>query len=183
MRIAQNIIVTVDKNQNKELVLGNESIVTARNYSQNWREKNPSVAKVIEGNDNFRAGQYILCHFNLFEWNSAYILSEENNIETHAIPDNDMILGVINNEGELSLINGNIFVERTYNPTLLEIPKDLAKPSINKVIVEKDGEGYHKGDIVFTYDFGIYETFYVWNNEEKRAAKINTEDIVGVIRN
>jgi hypothetical protein len=94
-----------------------------------------------------------------------------------------MILGIINDEGDLMPINGNIFVDRIYQKNgIFEIPKEYEKPFIDKVKVIQDGGGYHTGDIIYTYRYGNYEIFYVWENKEKRAFKVDVNDIVGVVR-
>lgn len=183
MKTSRNIIVEVDYAQNTLLEVNGTFIKSARQYSDNWREKNPSVALIMEGNEKFTKGQFILCHYNHFEWNSEYLISETNNKGIYAIPDNDMILGIINDEGDLMPINGNIFVDRIYQKNgIFEIPKEYEKPFIDKVKVIQDGGGYHTGDIIYTYRYGNYEIFYVWENKEKRAFKVDVNDIVGVVR-
>lgn len=176
--VNNRIIVSVNMAQKNEMVIGDINIKTALLWESNYRERSPVVAKVITGNDVVKEGDIICCHHNHFCPPSPYYLYDD----LFSIPFGNTIFGVFDNEGNLSPRCGNIFGSRVQIPSTVELPPELVKTYIDRVIVT-DGRNtkYKNGELVLCRKYAPYDIVYNWNGIEKRVTKVNTDMIVGVV--
>jgi hypothetical protein len=173
-----NIIVRVDKKQNAYVDTGGQTLLTQKRYNENFRERNPCVAEIIDGLGDLRTGLFIVCNYSHFSDSSPYLLYDD----LYSIPVNSSIIGKIDEKGDLHPVCGNVFIKNLTKPTLIEIPKDFQKVKVNHGIVEA-GEGWIKGQEIFFYNYSNYEVVYTWKGVEHRCIKIESDEIVGFIRN
>lgn len=175
----KHIIVVVNRYQNDEVVIGGNTFKTGKNYNENFREKNPVIALVIEGYGEIKKGTYIVCNYNYFDSDSPLQLSEI----VFSIPVNEEIFAIVNEDGTLKPINGNLLVERIVKDTLIELPDELKKKYINQGTVVKGIKKYFTGQHIFWLPYSDYAIHYTWNGEEKKAIKIHESEIVGYLKN
>lgn len=173
--IKNSIIVKVDLYQNDENNLG---LKTGRNYNENFRERNPVVAEVINGSTKIPTGSYIVCNYNYFDIESPLQLTDN----TFSIPVDEEIFAIINLDGSLTSVCGNIFVERLTKESKIEIPEELKVPHINRGIISYDCEWYKKGQYVFWLPYSDYQIVYMWKGEEKRTLKVHKSEITGYLK-
>ncbi len=178
LAVKNHIIVKVWTSQKEEIVINGNLFKTGINYNENFREKNPVVAYVKDGIGEIKSGSWIVCNYNYFDWSSPYCMFDD----IYTIPVNEEIFAIINEDGTLKPINGNILVERVTIESVLELPEELKKPHINRGIVASGFGNYKKGDFIFWLPYSDYEIVYNWNGIEKRALKIHHSEIVGRIK-
>lgn len=150
-------------------------MLLAKQYSNNRRESEPVVCKVINGNGHLADGAFILVHHNRFSENSPHHL--ENNLYSLAF--NESIFAKLDKNGEAKSVCGNIIVDYVYDDKDSMLPAHLRLPNKFKYVVKNSGYGYKKGQFIFAYEKADYEIVYVFNGEEKRVIKIKQSDIVG----
>jgi hypothetical protein len=178
MLVKQNhIVVRVDLEQKKKFKIGDAEIFTGRGYNENFRERNPVVAEIVDGFGDLQPGKLIICHYNHFDDTSLYQLYDN----LFAIPNDEMILAIIQEDGSLSSVNDNIICERIDRFTAFPLPPELKKQYHDRGIVSHTGYGFEKGDLVFFYPFSDYEICFTWNNLERRYVKVEKSEIVGVL--
>ncbi len=176
----QKIIVSVDLEQKNEMVINGVTMSTATLFEKNYREKSPTIATVISGNEYVKEGDVLICHHNLFYLPSPYHLYD--NLFT--IPFSKILFAIIKEDGEIEPICGNLICNKIKESSLLELPPELQKFHINRYEVEKQGwTDYKKGDIIFTRPQSGYDIVYNINGEEKRITKVDSEMICGVLKN
>lgn len=173
--IVNNILVEVDLTQNEEFN-GRKS---GRNYNENFRERNPVIAKVIEGLGEIKTGAWIVCNYNYFEEESPLLLTDN----LFSIPVNEEIFALVKDDGSLYPVCGNIFVERVTKETPIEIPNELKRPHTNRGIISVGAEGFYKNQYVFWLEKADYEIVYQWRGKEFRAIKVHKTEIVGYLKN
>lgn len=177
--IKGNIIVKVLLDQNAEAKIGGIIMKTARRYSENFREKNPVIAEVIEGCDGLESGSIIVCNYNLFDEESPLQLIED----TFSIPADEEIFATVNDDGELTPLFGNVFASRVTKNTPLPLPEELKKPHVNQGVVLSGGNGYLKDQYIFWLPYADYEIVYYWKGEERRVIKVHKSEITGYLIN
>jgi hypothetical protein len=173
--IKNNIVVSVDVSQKEQSMIGGSMVMTGKNYNENFRERNPVIALVVHGTEEIKTGSWIVCNYNYFEWGSPLAVTDD----VFSIPVNEEIFALVNEDGTLTPIRGNIIVERVTKESKIDIPEDLKKPHINRGIVSTRTSEWEAGKFIFWLKYSDYEIVYTWKGEERRAIKIHESEIVG----
>ena len=172
------IVVRVDMRQKDTITVGSVKVSAALKFEINYREKSPVVGEIIQGNRQLKAGQIAIFHHNHFYSPSPYFLYGD----LYSVPFNRTIFAVLNSDGELMPVCGNILCNRVEIETAIPVPVDQRKKYIDRVIVTDPGwTVYRKGQLLFHTPNAAYEIVYNVNNIEKRIHKIHEEFIVGMI--
>lgn len=171
------IIVRVNRCQKNTLTIGGNTLHTATDFDTNYREKSPTVAVVVEGNNYVSPGDFLLCHHNLFYLPSPYHIEDD----LFSIPFSKVLFAKIDMLGGISPICGNMLCERVDIETTLSMPEK--KQYLDRVVV-LDGGGtmYKKGQLVFTRPYSFYQIIWNWNGEEKRTHKCDSDMVVGLVK-
>ena len=176
--LKNTLLVSINPNEKSEVFIGGSAMLSGKQYSDNFREKTPVVAKVLQNSTPFKEGQYIITNYTHFDIESPYLV--EDNI--YAIPNDELILAIIDDEGDLIPVNGNIICENVKIKTSLELPEDLIKEHDDRGNVIRGTSGYKKGDFIFWLPFSNYEIVYTWKGIEKRAIKVYKDEVVGIYK-
>lgn len=171
----QKIIVQVDYNQKQSTKIGDTNLLLAKDFSKNFRERNPVLCQVVEDNDHVPIGTILLVHHNRFVKHSPHHLGDN----FYSIAYNSSIFAWVDETGEAHQMCGNIIVERIIDNDNPLTPPNLKVVNDHKYIVVVDGEWYKKGQIIFCYPQADYEVIYQFNGKERRIVKVIKEDIVG----
>lgn len=171
-----NIIVSVNPQQKEETVIGNNHLKTGKAYNENFRERNPIVAYVIGGSKEIPSGSYIICNYNHFDLESPFEIEKG----FYSIPIDEEIFAIINEDGSLKPVCGNVLVERITKETKIDLPEEFKKPYFNRGYVPRGEWG---GKYIFWLPYADYEIVYQWNGEERRAIKIHENEITGYLKN
>lgn len=174
-----HIIVKVDHNQKDVAKICGNVLKTGKDYNENFRERNPVIAEVVDGFGEITKGSFIVCNYNYFDLDSPLQLTDD----LYAIPVNEEIFAIVKENGTLKPIQGNVLVERVTKDTPLLIPEELKQPHNSRGIILTNTKGYTKGQFIFWLPMADYEICYYWNGEEKTAIKIHESEIVGYIKN
>ncbi len=173
----QKVLVEVDYDQKAKVSLNGNSLLLAKEFSQNRRESNPTLCKVINGNGNVPDGTLLLVHHNRFTENSPHHLGGNQ----YSLAWNSSVFARLDEEGNAIGLCENILVEHIYDNDSPLIPDHLKVPNKHKYRVIGNGFGFKKGQIVFCYELSNYEIIYVFNGTERRVTKVIKSDIVGKI--
>ena len=161
------------------MVIGDTVLQMASLYETNYREKSPVICTVVEGNNFVKKGQFLLCHHNLFYLPSPYHLQDN----LFAIPFSKVLFAIINMDGSLTPICGNLLCDRVEKPSLLPLPPEMREKYIDRVIVTDGGWSIYKPkDLLFTRPHSYYEIVYTINGEEKRVHKVDKDMVAAVIK-
>ena len=169
------IIVEVDYSQKSNVNIAGSSFLLAKSFSNNRRESNPVICKVVGGNKSVPIGAFLVVHHNRFVENSPHHLGGNE----YSLAYNSSIFARINEDGSPTALCDNILVEHVYDKENEILPSWLIKPNKFKYKVLQTGFGFKKGQQIFAYEFANYEIIYVWENIEYRIIKIVKSDIVG----
>jgi hypothetical protein len=173
------IIVSVNLSQKEQIDIGGNVFKTAGQFDTNYREKSPTIATVITGNETVTEGDILLCHHNLFYLPSPYHLYDN----VYSIPFSQVLFAKILHDGSLLPICGNLLVDRIPIETIIPLPIEQQKTHISKYKVNNPGyTKYQKEDIVFSRPSAGYDIVYVYKGVEKRITKVDSQMICGVIR-
>lgn len=173
-----NILVSVDLSQNEEKVIGGNILKSGKNYNENFRERNPVIALVKEGTENIPTGSYIVCNYSHFDIESPLQLTDN----LYSIPDDSEIYAIINTDGSLTPVNGNLLVKRLNIDVGINVPEELRKPYINRGILLTEWNGIYANSFIHWLPYSDYQICYVWNGEERRALKIHQSEITGYLK-
>lgn len=174
-----SLLVKVDLEQKGTIEIGGQVFQKVPKFTVNNREKSPVVAVVVKGNRHLKKGQMIICHHNFFAAENRYSLGDD----LFSIPYTDNIFAVIDDQGNAHPIGGNIICERIQKTIAgFEAPASYRKNYNDRVIVAQDGEGFKKGQQIFTLPMADYEILYNWGDQEKRIIKVKKGDIVAFIK-
>lgn len=176
--VQNHIVVRVNLDQNSESIIGGNKMKTGRIYNENFREKNPVVAEIVEGLGELKTGLFIVCNYNYFEEDSPLLLTDN----LYSIPVNEEIFAIVRKDGALKPVCGNVLVERIMKQTATTIPYELKKPHINQGVVSASNEGFYKGQHIFWLPFSDYEIVYHWEGHERRAVKVHKTEITGYLK-
>jgi hypothetical protein len=177
MKAANNrIIVEVDMNQK----LFDSGFQTAKDFQGNYRERQPVMCKVIQGNMLVKKGLLLLVHHNFLHNDSTFKISDR----IFALNTNEQIfarLDVIGNAHSMFL---NIIAERVLidHDTDLEVPDDAKKFYPDRVRVISDGCGFIVGQILIVLQYADYEIVYNWEGVERRVIRVKKNEIVGYVK-
>ena len=178
-----SILVRVDPDQKREAEIGGRLLLSGKEYSDNWREKCPVIAELMQDAEMFQGetvirGTFLICSYTHFDEESYYFLRDD----LYAIPINELIFATINEDGSLKAVNGNVFVEREYTERAIEIHEDYKRPLYNRGIIASDSGEFKKGQEIFWLEMADYEMIYTWKGVEMKAIKVEKSEIVGFIR-
>lgn len=173
------IVVSVNPSQKDEAVIGGNILKTGKAYNENFRERNPVVAKVEVGNKEIPTGSFIVCNYNYFDLESP--LNVMDNL--YSIPVNEEIFAIVNQDGSLTPVCGNLLVSRVDKEYTLDMPPELKKPKINMGMVASNADYWKRGMVIFWLPYSDYEICYNWNGQDKRAIKIHESEITGYLKN
>lgn len=179
MNAANNkILVRCDESQKNYCKIGGVLFKMALNYNPNYRERSPVIAEVIETKGEFGYGDMILAHHNHFYQPSPYWLQDD----LFSIPCNKTIFAIIQSDGSLKPVCGNILGEQFYQKHELELPPDMRKKYNDRIVCNQDTLKYKKQQLIFTRPYAPYEIVYTFNDIEHRVVKVDNEMVVGYIK-
>lgn len=170
-----SILVRVNLSQNEET----KYLKTGKGYNENFRERNPVIAKVEQGTEEIPTGSHIVCNYSHFDLESPLQMFDD----VFSIPVDSEIFAIVNEDGTLRPINGNLLVERITKETKIELPEELKKPYTDRGLLLTSTKSIKKGSFIMWLKMADYQIVYMWQGEEKRALKIHESEIVGYIRN
>lgn len=170
-----SIIVSCETNQKEEALIGGNLLKTGKNYNENFRERNPVVAFVVNGTKEIPQGSHIICNYSHFDLESPYEYSKG----MYSIPVDEEIYAIVNTDGNLTPVCGNVLVEKIMRTNRIDIPEDFKKEQINQGIALT---GEYKGQRIFWLPFSNYTICYNWNDEERTAIKIYEKEITGCLK-
>ena len=173
-----NIIVSVNQSQKDEAMIGGTLLKTGKKYNENFRERNPVVAYVEYGCKETPKGSYIVCNYSYFDLESPMAISDTE----YSIPVNEEIYAIINKDGSLTPIMGNVLVERITKDSVIELPQELKKPYMDRGVLLTPTGSIPKGSFIFWLKMADYEICFMWNGEEKRVLKIHQTEITGYLK-
>ncbi len=176
--VSGSIIVYCDTSQKEEAIIAGNKLKTGKKYNENFRERNPVIAEVITGTAHIPKGAYIICNYSHFDLESPYEISHG----TYSIPVDGEIYVIINSDGSLTPICGNVLVERINQESIIDLPLELKRPHTNRGILLNDFENMEVNDFVFWLPYSDYQICYTWNGEERTALKIHSSEIVGYLK-
>lgn len=169
--------MSVDFSQKEKISIEGNDFLLAKQYSNNRRESNPVVCKVVDGNGHLKDGTFLLVHHNRFTENSPHYLGDN----LYSLAYNSAVFAKLDSNGDAHSICDNIIVEHVYENSSIPLPAHLIKPNPFKYKVVSNGFGFKKGQMIFCYEKSDYEIVYVFNGQEKRVVKVAKADIVGKI--
>lgn len=177
--VNSKIIVRVNMSQKDYMDIGGISVKMALEFDVNYRRRSPVVGRFAESNKLFKEGDIAIFHHNHFYPPSPYFLQDD----LFSVPMSPAIFGILNSEGEMIPVMGNMTVKLIPVPTLLPVPTDQQENYKSRYEVINPGwTTYKAGDIIFTRPLAGYEIVYTWNNIEKRVIKVPEAQICGVLK-
>jgi hypothetical protein len=172
------IIVRVNPSQKDEMLWGDMLVKMTPLFETNYREKSPVVAEVIEGNEHLRKGDIVVCHHNHFQEHSPYYLYDD----LYSIPFNKTIFAKFDSDGNMSPVCGNLICEYVYAESEFILPEEERKPLISQYqVIDPGWTIYKEGQTIFTRPHAGYMIVYHWNRQERRAVKVDSGQICGVL--
>lgn len=179
MRVVQGrILVQVNMKQKDEFTVGGITVKAALPFETNFREKSPVVGLILQGNAYVKEGDLGIFHHNHYYPPSPYYLQDD----LFSVPFNKTLFGIIDKDGEIQPMCGNIICERVPVEYSMPVPVEHRKTHIDRVRVTRPGlEPYKPGQLIFHRKNAGYDIVYNWNGIEKRVTKIHTEMVVGVV--
>lgn len=171
-----NIIVSVNPNQKDEVNIGQNTLKTGKNYNENFREKNPVIAYVIGGSKEIPSGSYIVCNYSYFDEQSPFEIEPG----YYSIPINEEIFAIVNEDGSLNPVCGNVLVIGMNKDSLINLPEELVKEQVNQGFAVS---GTYNGKHIFFLPYSNYEIVYQWNGDERRVIKVHETEITGYLKN
>jgi len=172
------IIVRVDLKQKDVANIGGVEVRMTNSYNTNYRERSPVIAEVVNGNTTIFDGSFIVCHHNNFYEPSPYHLEKD----LYSIPFNKTIFGILDSNGELTPVCGNVFCNRVDIETALPLPPDQRKKHINRgVVIASSVLKYKEGYTIFTRPNALYDIVYIFDKQKITITKVSEDMICGVI--
>lgn len=173
------IVVKVNPEQKDEAVIAGKKMLTGKYYATNFRERNPILARVLDGYGEVVTGSWIICNYTYFDFSSPYLLTDHK----YAIPVDSEIYAVLGSDGEvLRPVFGNLVVRLVEEKHQLELPEHLRIYEEDRGIIVKGNNHFKKDDFVlFLYKANL-EMVYIWEGFEKRFVRIHEDEIVGIVK-
>jgi hypothetical protein len=153
---------------------------TAKDFQGNYRERQPVMCKVIQGNHLVKKGLILLVHHNLFYEDSPYRLAGN----MFAINTNENIFARVDLTGGAHSMFGNIIAERVpidYD-TSFEVPDRYKEDYVDRVRVISDGCGFVVGQMLLILHKADYQIVYNWEGVERKVIRIKKNEIVGYVK-
>lgn len=172
------IIVRVDPNQKNEIKIGGTVLTSALLFENNYREKSPVVGVIVQGNDVLKEGYVAIFHHNHFYQPSPYWIGDH----LFSVPFNKTIFGILDEEGIINPMCGNIICNRVPVEYDLLVPVEERKTYIDRAIVLRPGiTPYGLGQLIFHRPHSGYDIVYNWFGEERRVTKVHEDMVIGYI--
>lgn len=172
------IIVRVDPTQKNEIKIGGVAMTTALLFDNNYREKSPVVGVIVQGNEFVHEGQVALFHHNHFYLPSPYHIEDD----LFSVPFNKTLFGVLDEEGRINPMCGNIICVRVPVKYNMPVPIEEQKTHIDRAFVVNPGQTiYDPGQLIFHRPHAGYDIVYNWKGEERRRTKIHEDMIIGYL--
>jgi len=164
--------------QKDTMLVGGVLMKTALLFEKNYREKSPTIAKIVSGNKYLKEGDIILCHHNHFYDPSPYFMQDD----LYSIPFNKTIFAKVSIEGKLTPICGNLLGERIPIKTFLPVPKEEEKTYIDRLLVTHKGwTKFKKNTIILHKPNAGYDIVYNFNGIENRVTKVSEDMVIGFL--
>lgn len=174
--VNNKIMVSVNMKQKNEMKLGDVMIKIGLKFENNFREKSPVIAKVEQSNKYLKEGDLILCHHNHYYPPSPYFLYDC----YYSIPVNHTIFAILQMDGSLTPVYGNILGERIDIVHDVHLPVDQRKKYTDRIVVtQSSNPNYQKGEILFTRPSAPYDIVYNFDGVIKRVTKIWDQMVCG----
>jgi len=174
-----SIIVTVNPDEKTLHRVGELEVYSGKRYNTNFRERNPSMAYVLEGLGEIKTGSWVITNYLHFDADSPYLLTND----IFSIPVDEELFVVLNDDGEVQkAVNGNLVIELLDVETKFNASESYKKKHEDRGIVVIGSNRYRKNDFVLFKWKANLEMSYVWKGEEKRFVRIHEDDIVGVVK-
>lgn len=173
------LLVSVNAEQKDKMTINGVMLKMAHLFENNYRERSPVICQAEEDTYFVKKGQLLICHHNHFYAPSPYFVQDN----LYSIPIGKSIFCILNMDGSVNPICGNIICERVIIPSLLEVAPEIQEKYIDRLIVLDGGwTSYKKGDLVFTRPYSYYQIVYAVDEVEHRIHKCDSEMIMGVIK-
>lgn len=177
--VNNKILVKVDLSQKDYFDVGGATVRSATEFDKNYRNRSPVVGQFAESNKIFKQGDFALFHHNHFYQPSPYFVQDD----LFSVPMTPAIFGVLNSQGEMIPVMGNMTVKLIKIPTLMDVPDDQQETYQNRYeIINPGWTTYKAGDIIFTRPLAGYEIVFTWNNIEKRVIKVPDSQVCGILK-
>lgn len=179
IRPANNkIIVRVDPTQKNEIKVGTATLTTALLFENNYRERSPVVGVIVHGNEILKEGDVAIFHHNHFYQPSPYWIGSD----LFSVPFNKTIFGILNENGEIDPICGNIICQRVPIEYAMPVPVEEQKTYIDRAIVINPGQTpYNPGQLLFHRVHAGYDIVYNWKGGERRVTKVHEDMVIGFV--
>jgi|SRR6185369_14677320 len=173
------IMVRCNLKQKDTMKVGGIIMSCAQKFKTNYREKSPVICEVVQGNRLLKPGTVILAHHNTFYTPSPFHVQDD----LFSIPFAKTLFAIVEKDGHLKPICGNILCDRVDVPTPLPVPPEHRKQYIDRVVVT-DGYGtkYKKGQLLFTRPHSYYEIVFMYNDVETKVHKCHSDMVVGYVK-
>lgn len=172
------LIVRVDPNQKNEIKIGRTTLTTALLFENNYRERSPVVGVIVHGNEVLKEGDVALFHHNHFYQPSPYWIGAD----LFSVPFNKTIFGILNEEGHIKPMCGNIICVRVPIKYNIPVPIEEQKTYIDRAFVINPGQtSYDPGQLIFHRPYAGYDIVYNWKGEERRRTKVHEDMIIGYL--
>lgn len=171
------ILVSCNLFQKDYMTIGNAVLKIGQSCNPNYRERSPVIAIAEESSGEIYKGDILICHHNHFYQPSPYWLEGD----LFSIPNNKTIFAVIDNNGNAQPVNGNVIAERIYQDTKIDQPPEYRKFYNDRVKVLIAGNGYAKGQLIFTRTAAPYEIVYIFSGIERRIVKVSKDMVIGYV--
>lgn len=189
--IKDRVIIQAHYDQKEYIVYGKLKLIIPNRdkYNEDARFGNPVVAEVVAVHPDTKGlsiGDKVVLHHNSIV-NASWLISLEDSIATLSIPVNRLILGKLDNDGNVQPLFNNMVCQRIEQPPLSLIiitPDAYKKNEKHRVKVLRVPEGEEKikpGQTAIIYEHGDYECHYQFNGEERSEVVVYREDIAGVL--
>ena len=173
------ILVRSNLSQKDKIVINGVEFKTAGLFDSNYREKSPTIAEVVNGNKFVKSGDIIVCHHNTFYEPSPYYLEED----LFSIPFDKIVFGTLDENGNISPLNGNIICQRIPIDNRPEIPIQYRKTFIDRAeVLDGRWTDYKKGQTIIHRLNAGYDIVYNFNGTEKRVTKVHESQVVGILK-
>jgi hypothetical protein len=148
-------------------------------FENNYREKSPTIGVIVQGNEYLKEGDVALFHHNHFYQPSPYWIGDD----LFSVPFNKTVFGILDEEGNINPICGNIICERVPIEYAMPVPVEQQKTYIDRARVINPGQvkPYKSGELIFHRPNAGYDIVYNWFGEERRVTKVHEDMIIGKV--
>lgn len=172
------ILVRSDLSQKDKMIINGVVFKLAHKFDSNFRETSPTIATVVTGNRFLKKGDVILCHHNTFYEPSPYHV--ENDL--FSIPYDKIVFGTLDEDGNISPLNGNTICQRIPIDNRPEIPIQYRKTFIDRAtVLDARWTPYKKGQTILHRLNAGYDIVYNLGGVEHRVTKVHESQIVGIL--